>query len=49
MNVFNATELYAIKIVRDFPRDPVIKTALSQGGDPGSIPGQGTRSPVLQL
>ena len=34
---------------RDFPGSPVTKTSRSQAGDPCSIPGQGTRSHMLQL
>ena len=33
---------------RDFPAGPVVNSAPNAGG-PGSIPGQGTRSHVLQL
>ena len=33
----------------DFPGGPVAKTLCSQLGDPGSIPGQGTRSHMPQL
>ena len=32
----------------DLPGGPVAKTLCSQSGGPGSIPGQGTRSHVLQ-
>ena len=33
----------------DFPGGPVAKTRCSQCKEPGSIPGQGTRSHMLQL
>ena len=37
--------------MRDFPGDPVVKNPLSNAGDMGSIPGQGTKVPqaVRQL
>ena len=34
---------------RDFPHGPVTKTLCSQSRGPGLIPGQGTRSHMLQL
>ena len=34
---------------RDFPGGPVAKTLCSNAGGPGSIPGQGTRSHMLQI
>ena len=33
----------------DFPGGPVAKTPRSQGGGPGSVSGQGTKSHMLQL
>ena len=33
----------------DSPGDPVAKTLCSNAGGPGLIPGQGTRSHMLQL
>ena len=33
----------------DFPGGPVAKTSHSLAGGPGSIPGQGARSHILQL
>ena len=33
----------------DFPGDPISKTLCPQGRGPSSIPGQGTRSHMLQL
>ena len=35
--------------VGDFPGAPVANTPAPSAGDPGSIPGQGTRSHMLQL
>ena len=35
-------------MIRDFPGGPVAKTPPSQLRGPGSIPGQGTRSHMLQ-
>ena len=37
------------KLFRDFPGGPVAKTARSQGRGPGSVPGQGIRSHMLQV
>ena len=34
---------------RDFPGGPVAKTPCFQSRGPGSIPGQGTRSHMLEL
>ena len=36
-------------ITRDFPGGPLAKTPHSQSREPGSIPGQGTRSHKWQL
>ena len=37
------------KWLRDIPGGPVSKLCTPNAGDPGSIPGQGTRSHMLQL
>ena len=34
---------------QDLPGGPVAKTLCSHAGDPSSIPGQGTRSYMLQM
>ena len=36
-------------VTRGFPGGPVAKTPSSHAGSPGSIPGQGARSHMLQL
>ena len=38
-----------IYIIQELPGGPVAKTPRSNAGDLGSIPGQGTRSHMLQL
>ena len=38
-----------ICLLRDFPGGPGLRFRAPNAGDPGTIPGQGTRSHMLQL
>ena len=48
-SVFSGLGVKTLNSTGDFPRGAVAKTLSSQGRGPGSIPGQETRSHMLQL
>ena len=49
--LFNNREVFSLLNIsdKDFPAGPVAETLHPKARGPGSIPGQGTRSCVLQL